>query len=59
MQNHLKGLILVGLKAKVSVVGQQKKKKKVIFILRMDEHGQMDEMNMVFAATRLTLTQDL
>lgn len=58
MQNHLKGLILVGLKAKVSVVGQQKKKK-VIFILRMDEHGQMDEMNMVFAATRLTLTQDL
>lgn len=58
MQNHLKGLILVGLKAKVSVVGQQKDKK-VIFILRMDEHGQMDEMNMVFAATRLTLTQDL
>lgn len=58
MQNHLKGLILVGLKVKVSVVGQQKKKK-VIFILRMDEHGQMDEMNMVFAATRLTLTQDL
>lgn len=58
MQNHLKGLILVGLKAKVSVVGQQIDKK-VIFILRMDEHGQMDEMNMVFAATRLTLTQDL